>query len=142
MKTNIGLWIDQRKAVIVLGSGDNADMQIIHSHADKQPGRIDHKRSLAPFEAQLVEADDVTQRKFTHEMDHYFDSILALISGCHSLLIFGPGETKDHLGKHLEAKLPKTSIIQVEATDKMTDRQIAAHVREHFQNAVPVILSK
>ncbi len=74
-------------------------------------------------------------------MDQYFDSILSLISGCQNLLILGPGETKVHLGKHLEARLPRTSIIHVEAADKMTDRQIAAHVREHFKKAVPILLS-
>jgi ferritin-like metal-binding protein YciE len=142
MKTNIGLWIDQRRAVIVLGSGDNADIQVILSHADRQPGRIDGKRSLAPYETQRVEADDVSQRKFTGELDHYYEEILSVVRGAQSLLIFGPGEAKGHLHKHLEESLAKTCTVHVEPADKMTDRQVAAHVREHFKNAPPIILSK
>jgi stalled ribosome rescue protein Dom34 len=142
MKTNIGLWLDQRRAVIVLGSGDNAEVQVILSHADRQPGRIDGKRSLAAFEAQRVEADDVSQRKFTEELDHYYDEILSVVSGARALLIIGPGEAKSHLRKHLEETLAKTCAIQVETADKMTDRQIVAHVREHFESAAPIILSK
>lgn len=142
MKTNIGMWIDQRRAVVVHGSGENAEVQIILSHADKQPGRIDGKRSLAAFEAQLVEADDVTQRKFTEDLDHYYDEILAAVRGAASIFIFGPGEAKGHLRKHLEAALHKACSIHVEPADKMTDRQVAAHVREHFKSAVPIILSK
>jgi hypothetical protein len=70
MKTNIGLWIDQRKAVVVLGSGESIEIRIVHSHADRQPGRSDGVRSIAPYEALSVEADDVSRRKFTQEMGH------------------------------------------------------------------------
>lgn len=142
MKTNIGMWIDQREAVIVLGSGESAEVKVILSHADKQPGRIDGKRSIAAFESFLVEADDVSQRKFTEDLAHYYDEILSIVSGAQALLIFGPGEAKGHLRKHLETSLARGCVIHVEPADKMTDRQIAAHVREHFKKAVPAIHSK
>lgn len=141
MRSNIGLWIDQRRAVIVLGPGENEELQVILSHADRQPGRIDGKRSLAAYETQRVQADDVSQRKFTEELDHYYDEILSVVRGARALLIFGPGEAKGHLHKHLE-DLAKTCTIDVEPADNMTDRQIAAHVREHFKNAAPIIMAK
>jgi hypothetical protein len=142
MKKNIGIWIDQRKAVVVVGSGESAEIRIIHSHADRQPGRINGLRSTAPYEALKVEADDVSQRKFTQEMSHYFDEILSIISGAQRLLIFGPGEARMHLHKRIASELASTCDIQVEPADKLTDRQIAAHVREHFKKPVPIILSK
>jgi protein-tyrosine-phosphatase len=142
MKTNIGMWIDQRRAVVVLGSGDNEEVNVILSHADRQPGRIDGKRSIAAYESHLVEADDVSQRKFTEELVQFYDEILTIVSEARSLLIFGPGEAKGHLHKHLVASLAKSCVIDVETADKMTDRQVAAHVREHFKKAVPIILSK
>jgi hypothetical protein len=47
--------------------------------------------------------------------------------------IFGPGEAKGELKKRLESKGFKGHILAVETVDKMTDRQIAAKVREHLR---------
>src|SRR5712691_5411767 len=50
-----------------------------------------------------------------------------------SILIFGPGEAKGELTKRLESENLTGRIVGVETVDKMTDRQIAARVRAHFQ---------
>lgn len=141
MKTNIGLWIDQRKAVILLGTGEGATLETLYSHADKQPGRTDGHRSAAPFEPQLVQADDVRQRKFSVEMKQYHEEIQSMVGEARRLLIFGPGEAGKHLCTHLTSTLPSHCVIEVETADKMTDRQISEHVREHFKKAAPIILS-
>jgi hypothetical protein len=50
-----------------------------------------------------------------------------------ALLLFGPGEAKlqlkDRLGR---SKVPSESIVAVESTDKLTDPQIVAKVKEHY----------
>jgi hypothetical protein len=48
-------------------------------------------------------------------------------------LLFGPGEAKGELEKHLAAKGLGGRVVGFETVDKMTDRQIAAKVRQHFQ---------
>jgi hypothetical protein len=58
--------------------------------------------------------------------------VIASIRDAESILIFGPGEAKDELKAHLERKNLGGRIVSVEAVDKMTDRQIAAKVRQHF----------
>ena len=47
-------------------------------------------------------------------------------------MIFGPGEAKGGLKKRLESKVLSGRIVGVETVDKMTDRQIAAKVRQRF----------
>jgi len=47
-------------------------------------------------------------------------------------LIFGPGEAKGKLKKRLE-KTPGPHTITVETKDKMTEPQMVAMVRQHFQ---------
>ena len=37
MKTNMGVWIDHRKAVIVADSGNEEETSVIESKAEKQP---------------------------------------------------------------------------------------------------------
>jgi hypothetical protein len=48
------------------------------------------------------------------------------------MLIFGPGEAKGELKKRLESNNLGGRIVGIETVDKMTDRQIAAKVRQYF----------
>lgn len=77
MKTNIGLWIDHQKAVIVSLSPEEEDFKIILSYADRQPGRTDVMRRAAPFEAKPVAADDVHQRKYTADLARYYEEVIS-----------------------------------------------------------------
>ena len=123
----------------MLESGAGEEIKVILSDADRQPGRIHGERSTAPYEALQVQADDVTQRKFTTELHHYYEEVVACVRHAEGLLVFGPGEAKGQLVKELEKSLPKGFVVAVETADKMTDRQIAAHVRNHFAHESPVI---
>ena len=132
MKTNFGLWIDHRKAVIVdAANGDH--VEVIHSNAERQPGRIDGKRSMEPFESLLVPADDVTDRKFEKQLNSYYDEVITYIHKAELLLIFGPGAAKAELKKRLMEERLSGRVIALETEDKLTDRQIAARVRQHFR---------
>lgn len=138
MKMTAGLWIDHRKAVIVIVSkkGEEATMEI-RSNVEKQPGRFDGVRSTTPYEAQMVKADDSRERKFTGQLDHYYAEVIAAIRGAESILIFGPGEAKGELKNHLDQAKLGGKIIAIETIDKMTDRQIVAKVREYFDGNKP-----
>ena len=41
MKTTAGLWIDHRKAVIVIVSAEGEETMEIRSNVEKQPGRFE-----------------------------------------------------------------------------------------------------
>ncbi len=133
MKTHIGLWIDHHRAVLILPSDEAHETKEILSHADRQPGRIDGKRSTEAFETLLVQADDVTDRKFEQHLNKYYDEVIALVHEASALFILGPGEAKGELVKRLAVKQPSDRSVEVETTDKLTDRQIATKVREHFR---------
>jgi len=132
MKTTAGLWIDHRKAVIAIVSAEGEETMEIRSNVEKQPGRFAGVRSTGHYEAQRVQADDSRERNFTGELNDYYDEVIAAIRGAESILLFGPGEAKGELKKRLERDKLGGHIIAVETIDKMTDRQIAAKVREYF----------
>lgn len=132
MNMTAGLWIDHRKAVIVIISAEGEKTIEIRSKVEKQPGRIDGVRSTAPYEAQMVKADDSREREFTGRLSGYYDEVMAAIGEAESLLIFGPGEAKGELKKHLEHARFGGTIIAPETVDKMTDPEIAAKVRGYF----------
>ena len=78
-------------------------------------------------------ADDSRQRKLTGHLNIYYDAVIACIRDAESILIFGPGEAKGELKKRLEGNKLSGRIVGIETIDKMTDRQIAAKVRQYFQ---------
>jgi len=133
MNMKAGLWIDRRKAVIVLISPRGEETMEIQSNIEKHPGRAESGRSSAPYEAQLVKADNSQERKLTGELTQYYAEVMAALRGVESLLIFGPGEAKGELKNHLDHAKLGANIIAVEPSDKMTDSQIAAKVRAYFK---------
>ena len=132
MKPTVGLWIDHRKAVVVFASDRGVESMEIRSHVDKQQGRVAGRRSTAPFESQQVPADDSQDRRYAGQIRRYFDVVVAAIRLADPILIFGPGEAKGELRKHIGRARIEGRVVVMETADKMTDRQVAAKVRDYF----------
>src|SRR4030042_6614332 len=102
MKIKAGLWIDHRKAVIVIISDNEEQTKLIISKVDKQPGRLDGKHTKTQYEQHQFEADDSRQREFTGHLNIYYDAVVTCIRDAEAILIFGPGEAKGELKHRLE----------------------------------------
>ncbi len=133
MKSAAGLWIDHRKAVIVVVTDKGEETKLIISKVEKQLRRSGDSPLKGPYEAQQVPLDDSRQREFTGHLNIYYDAVIACIRDTEAILIFGPGEAKGELKKRLARNKLGGRIVGVETVDKMTDRQIAAKVRQHFR---------
>ena len=131
MSNDAGVWIDHRKAVIVIVSEGRESASEIRSTVESQPGRIAGVRSTAPFESQLMKADDSREREFRGQLNRYYDEVVAAIRGADSILIFGPGEAPGELKKRLAHARTSGRVVAVESADKMTHRQIVAKVHEY-----------
>jgi stalled ribosome rescue protein Dom34 len=125
MKNQAGLWIDHRKAVIVLVTDEGEETRLIESNMEK------HVR-FASGSSEDGSAESTRDRQFASHLDGYYDKVIASIRDAESILIFGPGEAKGELEKRLENGQVEGRIVGIETVDKMTDRQIAARVREYF----------
>jgi hypothetical protein len=132
MTTKVGLWMDHRKAVIVVISDKGEETKLIVSKVEKQRRRSGGSPLKGPYEAQQVPADDSHERELTGHLNIYYDAIIACIRDAEAILIFGPCEAKGELEKRLASRELRGHIIGVETIDKMTDRQIAAKVRQRF----------
>jgi hypothetical protein len=136
MKTVAGLWIDHKKAVIVVATDKGDEIKVIVSNVDKQLGRSQGVRSTTSYEAQLVPADDSRERRLTGQLNMYYDSVIASIQGAEEVLLFGPGEAKGELKKRIKLRNKDgVRVVATEAADKMTDRQVAAKVRRYFESS-------
>jgi len=134
MNATAGLWIDHRKAVIAIVSAKGEETMEIKSNIDKQPGRFAGVRSTAPYESQLVKADDRLERKLTDRLNQYYAKVIASIRNTDAILIFGPGEAKGELEKRLN-RARVSGHITLETTGKLTDRQVAAKALKYFHEA-------
>jgi len=128
MKKQAGLWIDHRKAVIVIVTEAGEEVKEIASNMEK------HVRFTGGDGSQDGSTEDVRDRQFGNHLDSYYDAVVAVIRGADTIQIYGPGEAKGELAKRLEHDGVKERILVVETVDKMTDRQISAKVRGHIPN--------
>jgi hypothetical protein len=125
MTTEVGVWIDHRKAVIAIISGKNEDLRQIDSNMEK------HVRYSGG--AQEDSAEDQRDRRFAGHLDKYYDEVIACIRDADSILILGPGEAKIELEARLGHEALRGRVVGIETADKMTDRQVAARVRRRFR---------
>jgi hypothetical protein len=124
MTREVGVWIDHRKAVIAIIAGKTEEMRQVTSNMEK------HVRySGAPQEDS---PEDQRDRRFTGRLNKYYDQVIGSIRDADSILILGPGEAKIELVERLGREALRGRIVGVETVDKMTDRQVAARVRQRF----------
>jgi hypothetical protein len=136
MKTLAGLWIDHREAVIVILSGKGQETKRIKSDAEKQLRRSGQSPPQAPFEAQMVPADDSREREYMGHLADYYDEVISCLRSAEEIMVFGPGEAKGELRKRMERNKLDLRITSFEVSDKMTEPQIAAKVRRHYSPEV------
>lgn len=124
MTREVGVWIDHRKAVIAIIAGKTEEVRQVTSNMEK------HVRySGAPQEDS---AEDQRDNRFTGHLNKYYDQVIGCIRDTDSILIFGPGEAKIELEERLGKEALRGRIVGIETVDKMTDRQVAARVRQRF----------
>jgi hypothetical protein len=134
MPTNVGIWIDHREATVVLGTDAGQEIKKIKSGME-QTARPAGPRSKNTYTPNDFIAEDRLERKQAGDRKQFFDEILACIRGAKAVLILGPGEAKGEFIKHIKARKLRGITVESETTDKITDRQLAAKVGEHFTKA-------
>ena len=130
-----GIWIDHRKAVIVVVSPTEEHTAFIVSNVEKHPERSGDSPLKGQYESRQVPPDDRRQMALTGELNTYYDAVIAAVRDAVSLLICGPGEAKGEFKKRLEKNKLGGRVVAVESADKMTDPQIAAKVRNYFKDS-------
>ena len=129
VKKKIGLWVDNREAIIVKLTDKGEQITRIYSEAEKQTRSEGGSRKDG-----LQTTETIQGRKFDMQLDKYFDDIIAHIRDAAMIQIFGPGEAKDGLLNRLKNNDLKDRIVKIETADRMTDNQVAAMVREYFSD--------
>lgn len=123
MKSQIGLWIDHREAVIVTLSDSSEEIECVTS---------DVEETVSDADAPHASHQDRHGRRVKANLNKYYGKIITIIHNAGSMLIFGPGEAKYEFEKKLQRRGLNKHIVAIETTDSMTENQIVAKVKDYF----------
>jgi hypothetical protein len=132
MKREVGLWIDHRKSVIVTFVNGNEMTREIRSNIEKHVRFSNSPQTKASMLPHQPTAEDGRDRKFTDHLGKFYEGVILSIRDADAIWIFGPGDAKVELGKQLEREDLGKRIVGIDSMARLTSRQIAAKVREHF----------
>jgi hypothetical protein len=134
LKKLVGIWIDHEKAVIVTLLGEQQMIERIESGAESHYRLSGGSRSRTPYGPQSVVSDRKPDERRRHQLHAYYQRLIEKLRDADSIYVLGPGEAHVEFEKEITAsKRMAPKIASVERVDKMTDRQIAARVREFFK---------
>jgi hypothetical protein len=121
----VGLWINRRKAVIVVIANNIEGRSIITSD-------MDHFVLYSTVVPGDGSPEEIRDRRFWDHLGEYYEKIMEHLRDAVEILIFGPDEAKFELQKHLESAGLAERIVSVENAGTLTDTQIATKVRKRF----------
>lgn len=133
MMKNIGLWIDHKKAIVVIQDEQGEDIQTIESGVGRHVHYRGASHPKSPYSAQYQQGDDQLDNKFNEQLNKFYEKVIDQLRGADAVLIIGPGEAKGELEKRIAHEKVNVQIVGIQPADKLTERQIAAKVRTYFQ---------
>jgi hypothetical protein len=124
MKTvkNLGIWMDHANAHVMEFTTNPIETTIITSGFTREAK-----------EQSLGKSENLMHNKEQHQRSEYYKKLIETIRNFDDVILFGPTNAKVELLNVLRADHNLEKIkIEVKQTDKMTENQEHAFVREHF----------
>jgi len=125
MNKRVGLWIDRNKAVIVSITDGGEERKRITSD-------MEHYSLYSTIVPGDGSPENPRDRRFWNHLDEYYNNIIADIQDAKAIQIFGPGEAKYELKKHLESQGLAEYIVSLDEAETLTDDQIRIRVQRRF----------
>jgi hypothetical protein len=121
---NLGIWMDHSTAHLMEFTTDPIETKTIDS-------KFTHREK----EHSLGKGEGLMHNKEQHQQSDYYKRLGEVIKNYEAVMLFGPTDAKNELFNILKADHHFEKIkIEVKQTDKMTENQQHAFVREHFIN--------
>ena len=138
MAVKLGLWIDHGKAVIVKLNGNGKGEERIKLESEVEPHTRYHGGTRSPRSAAGLEAaaENKAEHRRGNQLKAWYKEVESAIAGVDAdhILLLGPGMAKTEFMNEIEKnKALSKKIVGVEVTDKLTENQIAAAVRDYFR---------
>jgi nitrogenase subunit NifH len=124
-KKSLGIWMDHSNAHVMEFTTDPIETKIVSS-------KFTHEEK----ENSLGKSENVMHNKEQHQQAEYFKTLAEVIKDYEKVILFGPTDAKVELFNVLKTdhRFSKTKI-EVKQSDKMTENQKHAFVREYFSKS-------
>lgn len=132
MKKDVGLWIDDREAILVIIINGAEEIKHIPSGVGRHINYSGYSHmTTSEWPRQDYQRSKVDEKPIMSPSS-YYDEVAASLLNADSIQIFGPGAAKSELTTRLEKAGLKEHLLEIETTGRMTYIQILAKVRECF----------
>ncbi|MCB2145794.1 MAG: hypothetical protein KQI81_04915 [Deltaproteobacteria bacterium] len=136
MQKIIGIWVDHKKAVIVTlnQAGETKSIREIQSDLERHVRLSGGSRTKrTPWGPQQISSDNKIEARYRQQLSRFYQNVIEAVADAYKIVLMGPGEAKVELKKEMDkSKAISESLVFMEPCDKMTQRQIAARVRDFF----------
>jgi len=136
MKKQTGIWLDSQEADFI----ELQDGELMGIHHLSSELSSSHAKGGAPAGGRrggtMTGISEKTLRNRRHNEElRYFEEIIDKVDGADEVVIFGPGEAKDHLVNAIKADHSHFNayLMAVLNADKMTENQKVAYVKSFFE---------
>ncbi len=133
MSNQVGIWIDHKKAVIVSASAGRVTATTLESEVGPHARYSARAGYPTPEGPKGGGGEKKYEERYGNDLDRYYDEVITQLGQPEALLIFGPGEAKLQFKERLSRTKALSELpVEIETTDKLTDPQIVAKVKEHY----------
>lgn len=130
---NKGIWIDKEKAHVIGVTGDRVEMQTVTSERfiSKVHKEESHGASEILKDRKVLERQKLKNKEF-------FNAVLSILDSTKNLIILGPSLMGKRFAKTLKKDHKELSdkIRKVIVSDKMTDNQLKAFVKDFYAKKI------
>ena len=122
-KNNLGIWMDHSTAHLININSKNKSRSIVSNFTSETK------------EEALIRSEILMHNKRQQMHEKFYEKIGSEILKYNHVLLFGPTNAKVELHNYLNQDLHFKDIkIDIEPSDKMTDNEKDAFVKNHFEN--------
>lgn len=136
MEKNVGIWLDNEKAYIITLINGNEDVEKIESNVETRVRFKGETKSYSRLGGMFINPQKKKTKRKKHKLKEYFNKILNRTKDASAIYIFGPADAKTNLRKAFQKeKTLNSKLRKVEASNRLTENQIVARVKEVFNVA-------
>lgn len=129
----IGVWIDQKEANIISLIDKTIASKTIYSDVETRIRIEGEGKQFGRFGEQFLVDEKGKQNRIEEYTNRYLARVMKEIANADEIMLFGPAQTKSKLEKMiLGSPEMAAKLTEVRASEKMTDNQKIAYVKEFY----------
>lgn len=140
----LGLWIDHNKAMLIgYQDGQASLIETVESPVEalkRDAGEGNDSTRFTPNNNHTSNNEHKKHNISQNELRDYFKILESKLQPYEDILIFGPGTAKEQIRNRLrELKSFDNKWISIQKSDKLTENQLLAFVRDFYKNESPAV---